>query len=211
MASKSLQEAAWTALAPQLEPYELERRRAFLRAHVQAGQSVLDLGCGEGAFTALLAEWGADAVGVDVAEEALRRARTRHPELDLRLVAAHGELPLPDASVDVCWASEVLAHVVDTAGLLGEVRRVLRPRGVLLLTTSDHGTLRLLGLALRGFERAFDPRGPHLRFYTARSLRGLLEDFGFEVEDLHAAAGPPLLRRMLLASARRATPSVPRG
>jgi ubiquinone/menaquinone biosynthesis C-methylase UbiE len=210
MASTSLQESVWAAVPADVEPYELERRRAFLAAHVHAGQTVLDLGCGEGAFTAMLADWGIDAVGVDVATEALRRARTRHPELHLRQVGAHGGLPLADASVDVCWASEVLGHVVDTAGLLGEVRRVLRARGVLLVTTPDHGTMRRLGLVLRGFERTFDPRGPHLRFYTARSLRRLLEDFGFEVEALRATAGPPLLRRMLLATARRATPSIAR-
>ena len=211
MTTKDLQEAAWAALPSECEPYELARRRAFLRAHVEPGQAVLDVGCGDGAFTALLAGWGAEPVGVEVAEEALRRARARHPGLDFRLVEAGGGLPLADASVDVCWASEVLAHVADTAGLLGEVRRVLRPRGSLLVTTPYHGRVRTTALAWHGFERAFDPRGPQLRFYTAGSLRELLEDFGFEVQRLQARGGPPLLRRLLLASARRSTPSLARG
>jgi len=90
------------------------------------------------------------------------------------------------------------------------VRRVLRPRGALLVTTPYHGPARTMGLALRGFERAFDPRGAQVRFYTSRSLRELLEDFGFEIERMQAAGGPPLLRRLLLASARRATPSIAR-
>src|SRR5919199_2872872 len=80
MASTSLQESVWAAVPADVEPYELERRRAFLAAHVHPGQTVLDLGCGAGAFTAMPADWGIDAVGVDVATEALRRARTRHPE-----------------------------------------------------------------------------------------------------------------------------------
>jgi ubiquinone/menaquinone biosynthesis C-methylase UbiE len=210
MSAKAMQEAAWAALPLDLEPFELERRRAFLQAHVAPGQAVLDLGCGEGTFTGLLAGWGAEPVGVDVAVEALRRARSRHPELEFRLVEAGGRLPLDDGSVDLCWASEVLAHVVDTAGLLSEVRRVLRPRGALLVTTPYHGPLRTMALALRGFERAFDPRGPHVRFYTARSLREALEELGFEVQRLQARGGPPLLRRLLLASARRATPAIAR-
>lgn len=210
MSTKAMQEAAWAAQPPDLEPFELHLRRAFLRAHVKPGQAVLDLGCGEGTFTALLAGWGAEPVGVDVAEEALRRARRRHPGLEFRLVEEEGRLPLGDGSVDLCWASEVLAHVVDTARLLSEVRRVLRPRGGLLVTTPHHGPLRTMALALRGFERAFNPLGPHVRFYTARSLRELLEEFGFEVERLQARGGPPLLRRLLLATARRATPAITR-
>jgi 2-polyprenyl-6-hydroxyphenyl methylase/3-demethylubiquinone-9 3-methyltransferase len=206
-----MHEAAWAALPAELEPYELERRAAFLRAHVKPGQAVLDLGCGEGAFTGLLAGWGAAPVGVDIAEEALQRARARHPGLDFRLAETDGGLPLADAGMDMCWASEVLALVPDTARLLSEVRRVLRPRATLVITTPYHGRVRTMALALRGFERAFDPRGAHLRFYTARSLRELLEDFGFEVQRMHAAGGPPLLRRLLLASARRATPSIARG
>ncbi|MDQ6750587.1 MAG: methyltransferase domain-containing protein [Actinomycetota bacterium] len=211
MPTKAIQEAVWTALPDDAEPYELARRRAFLQAHVEPGQAVLDLGCGAGAFTGLLAGWGAAPIGVDIAEEALRRARARHPTLDFRLAHADGALPLPEASIDVCWASEVLAHVPDTAGLLGEVRRVLRPRGALLVTTPDHGTLRRVALALRGFEQAFDPRGAQLRFYTARSLRELLEDFGFQIERMEGAGGAPLLRRLLMARARRAAPSIARG
>ena len=146
MTTKALQEAAWAALPLKLEPYELERRRAFLHAHVAPGQAVLDLGCGEGAFTALLAGWGAEPVGIEVAEEALRRARARHAGLDFRLVEPGGGLPLADASVELCWASEVLAHVADTAGLLNEVRRVLRPRGTLLVTTPYHGSHELASI-----------------------------------------------------------------
>lgn len=211
MTVKAMQEAAWGALPAELEPYERELRCRFLRAHVEPGQDVLDLGCGEGAFTGQLAGWGAAPVGVDVAHEALRRARSHHSELDFRLAEVDGTLPLADASVDVCWASEVLAHVPDTAGLLSEVRRVLKPRGALLVTTPYHGPVRTLALALRGFEQAFDPRGPYLRFYTARSLRELLQDFGFEIERIEAAGGLPLLRRLLLASARRATPVIADG
>ena len=71
-------------------------------------------------------------------------------------------------------------------------------------TTPAHGLLRRLRLALGGWERELDPRGPDLRFYTARSLGELLADFGFEDVSVRGAGGPPLLRRHLLASARRA-------
>ena len=209
ISAAAMQEEIWTGRPGSAPPYAWERRRDFLLAHVARGHAVLDLGCGEGAFTAALAEAGARPVGVDVAEAALRRARERHSGLDLRRVVPGEPLPLEDASVDVVWASEVLAFVVDTARVLSEVRRVLRPAGRLLVTTPAHGRVRAL---LRGLEPDLDPLGPALRFYTPSSLRSLLESFGFDEISVRAAGGPPLLRETLLAHARRApllSPSPP--
>ena len=202
---KALQEDVWAALPEGLEPPDLRLRRAFLLDHVEPGQSVLDAGCGEGTFTALLAQAGAAPVGVEIAERALARARARHPGLDFRLAHEDSPLAFDDASFDVVWASEVLAHVGDTARFVSELRRVLRPHGRLLVTTPYHGRVKNAALALTRFEAHFDPRGPQLRFYTPRALRALLLDFGFEHVRVHGAGGPPLVRRLILASAQRAT------
>jgi 2-polyprenyl-6-hydroxyphenyl methylase/3-demethylubiquinone-9 3-methyltransferase len=198
-------EALWEGVPEGSEPADLGLRRAFLLEHVQAGERVLDVGCGEGHLAAELARAGAEVVGIEVAAEPLRRARLRHPELDLREVAAEGAWPLVDASFDVVWAGEVIEHVADTAGWLSEVRRVLRSGGGLLLSTPDHGRLRMLwwALAPRAFDAHFDPRADHLRFYTSRTLTELLEQFGFHDVDVRRAGGPPGARRRLLASARR--------
>ena len=168
-------------------------------------ERVLDVGCGEGHFASALLSAGAEVVGVDVAAEPLRRARERHPELDLRQMPAEGAWPLRDASFDAVWAGEVIEHVADTAGWLSELRRVLRSGGSLLLSTPDHRRLQMLRWALgpRAFEVHFDPRADHLRFYTRRGLSELLEDFGFQGVAVRCAAGPPGARRQLLACARR--------
>ncbi len=89
-----------------LDPPLLELRRAFLREHLEAlgtarGGMALDVGCGEGQLTAELAGTGMSVIGIDVAEEPLRRARASRPELDLRLVPAEGPWPLDDASFDL--------------------------------------------------------------------------------------------------------------
>ena len=196
-------EELWERLPEHLEPPDLELRAAFARANVRAGDRVLDLGCGDGALTGLLADaagGSGSVVGVDVAEAALRRARARHPPLTFTLAPIDGALPFDDGSFDVVWSSEVIEHVADTARWLSEVRRVLVPRGRLLLTTPSHGRLRL---AIGGIERYSEPLGDHLHLYTARSLRELLAEFDFEVSELRGAGGPPLLRRLLLARASR--------
>jgi 2-polyprenyl-3-methyl-5-hydroxy-6-metoxy-1,4-benzoquinol methylase len=199
-AMQAYYEDLWERLPDDLRPPDLERRRRFLLAHVRPGLRVLDLGCGAGEFTVALARAGANVIGVDVAEAALRRARARDPSLDLRLAPIEGPLPLPDNSFELVWASEVIEHVADTAPWLSEIRRVLVPRGMLLLTTPNHSRLTVLVL---GVERFSEPLGDHLHLYTERSLREVLGDLGFGEIWLRAVGGPPLARRLIVARAIR--------
>ena len=140
---------------------------AFLMACARRGQRVLDIGCGEGAFAA---GWraGAEVVGLDVAEEPLRRARAAHPGLDLRLLCSDARWELPDASFDVVWAGEVIEHVADTAGWLSEAA----PCAALGRDApAQHPRDRAAGAApsrplAAGLRERFDPRADHLRFYS---------------------------------------------
>ena len=193
-------EQLWSELPDQLDPPDLELRTRFLAAELKAGDHALDIGCGEGHFTAQMAQTGARVIGAEVAEAALERARKRHPDLEFVLVPIDGPLPFADNAFDLVWASEVIEHIADTARWLSEVRRVLRPSGRLALTTPSHGRLRV---ALAGIERFSEPLGDHLHLYTASSLRSLLHEFGFHDVRVRCAGGPALLRRLLLARAVR--------
>jgi 2-polyprenyl-3-methyl-5-hydroxy-6-metoxy-1,4-benzoquinol methylase len=205
MPSREFHEGLWQGLPEGLEPSDFAVRSRFLLDRVAAGDRVLDVGCGEGRFSAELERAGARVVGIDVAEEPLRRARARHPELDVRLVADGGPWELADASFDAVWAGEVLEHVLDTAAWLSEVRRVLRSGGSLLVSTPAHGPLTLIRLALcrHAFAGHFDPRGDHLRFYSRETLTQLITEFGFDGIQVRSCGGPLGARRLLLAHARR--------
>lgn len=205
MPTREHYEELWRAVAPGLEPADFALRRRFLLGHVVAGQRVLDVGCGEGRFTAELLAAGAHVTGIDVAEEPLRRARERRGGLDLRLVPVAGPWELPDAGFDLVWAGEVIEHVASTAAWLSEIRRVLRSGGELLLSTPANGPLTLARLALskRAFASHFDPRGEHLRFYSRETLSRLIEDFGFQEITVQGVGGVPCARRLLLAGAIR--------
>jgi SAM-dependent methyltransferase len=197
-------ESFWEDAPQDPEPWAWARRRALLLGEARRGERVLDLGCGTGRFVAALRDAGADAVGVELAETALRRARANAPGADLRLVEPDGTLPLDHGSVDLVWCSEVLEHVADTEHLLLEVRRVLRPGGRLLVTVPFHGRVKGALIALLRFDAHFDPLGQHLRFYTAGSLRTTLERSGFEAVQVRPWGGRPLLRTALTARALRA-------
>jgi 2-polyprenyl-3-methyl-5-hydroxy-6-metoxy-1,4-benzoquinol methylase len=232
VASSSYHERVWESVPARSRPIDLEPRLAFLLERLRGVQPVtraadgeaaadspiavdaaraparirvLDVGCGAGEITSEIARAGFDVVGIDIAQEPLRRARARDPQLDVRLVAAEGEWPLPDASFDAVWAGETLEHVLDTTAWLSQVRRVLRSGGTLVVSTPAHDRLALLALALsaRRFEEHFDPRSDHVRFYTRRTLARLIADFGFEQIDVRGAGGAPGARRTLLAAAVR--------
>lgn len=215
MVSRSYYEGLWEAIPKGLQPAGLPLRRAFLlqrleglsqaRESAAAPLRVLDVGCGEGQLTAAVAQAGIAVLGVDVAEEPLRRARELHPSLEVQRVEIDRDWPLPDASFDVVWAGETIEHVADTAAWLSQLRRLLRSSGSLLLSTPAHGRLKMLRLAssARRLEAHFDPRSDHLRFYTRHTLARLLEDFGFERIEIRRAGGLPGARETLLAAAVR--------
>ena len=100
-----------------------------------AGLRVLDAGCGGGRTSAWLVEQGADVVGLDASPELLRLARERLPSASFVLGDLAEPLPFEDGSFDVAVAGLVMHYLRDWAPALRELRRVLRPDGVLVLST----------------------------------------------------------------------------
>jgi 2-polyprenyl-3-methyl-5-hydroxy-6-metoxy-1,4-benzoquinol methylase len=191
-------ERLWRGL-PDLTPEHFALRRDFVIAALEPRSRVIDVGCGAGWFCGALAAEGFSVVGVEVAQEPVRRARARFADLEF-VVVSGDELPFAAGSFDAAWMGEVLEHVQDGLGLLWEVARVVGPGGRLVVSTPDHGWVRRLwlGLSPRAFEAHFEPRSDHLRFFTRRSLAGLLEAGGFVQIEIRRARG------VLLATARAA-------
>ena len=100
-----------------------------------AGLQVLDAGCGGGRTSSWLVEEGAEVVGLDASPELLRLARERLPSTSFVLGDLAEPLPFEDGSFDVAVASLVMHYLRDWAPALRELRRVLRPEGVLVLST----------------------------------------------------------------------------
>jgi SAM-dependent methyltransferase len=157
--------------------------------------AALDLGCGDGLLSLELR--ASRLTLADVSEVALERARRRLPEARILRLEPDAPLPLEDSAFELVLLAETVEHVRDVQLLLSEARRVLRPGGTLALSTPAHGRLTGLAVLARGFESRFDPLSPHLRFFTAHSLRAGLSDLGFEVASLRRESGT------LLATATR--------
>jgi len=161
-------------------PERRGRLLATLREFVAPGEAVLDLGCGAGAFTAWMKKAGYRAIGADLSTHALAMARDRFPQCGFLDLDPGGAIPAADGAFAAVWASEVIEHVLEVPAFLGEVRRVLRPGGLLILTTPYHGTVKNVLLALTRFEKHFNPLGSHIRFFDKPGLRKCLAAAGLD-------------------------------
>jgi SAM-dependent methyltransferase len=123
-------------------------------AAVAAGTRVLDVATGPGWVAARAAGRGASVVGIDVAEAMIARARSAHPELELRRADAH-DLPFADASFDAVVGNLVVMHLSRPERAMAEFARVLRPGGRLALTAwADPSQHRLAGVFLDAVAQA---------------------------------------------------------
>ena len=157
-------------------------RIPLLVAAVGRGKRVLDLGCRSGALTRHFLE-GNSVVGLDVDPAALGKAAA----LGIEPVQANVEEPLPfeDASFDVVVAGELFEHLQFPDALVGEIRRVLRPAGVLAGSVPNAFRMQTRLRFLRGRPPEDDPT--HLRMFSPTAVSELLA--GFERIEIHFVGG----------------------
>jgi len=158
-----------------------ERKRRLLETlsrHVNAGEYVLDLGCGGGKFTSWMLQAGYAAQGMDISSNALEMAKRNNPDVTFELLAPDGSIPALDNTFAAVWCTEVIEHILDIHLFLSEVRRVLKPGGILILTTPYHGLLKNLLIVLFKFDRHFNPEYSHIRFFDKKGLSRCLNKAG---------------------------------
>jgi SAM-dependent methyltransferase len=103
-----------------------------------AGKEVLDAACGVGYGLEILASAAKAVTGLDIDPEAVAEAEKRHGKSAKAVVQGDLlELPFEAGSFDVVTCFEAIEHVEDHEAALAEVRRVLRPDGVLVLSTPN--------------------------------------------------------------------------
>jgi len=153
--------------------YGLYKRLRAVAALQPAGR-LLDVGCGSGDFLAFAREHGWEVHGVELVDAAAAYCRDQ-----LNLPVVTGDLlaaRLPAAHFDVVTLWNALEHLHDPAAALREIRRILRPGGLLVAAVPDAGSLdaRLFGPAWIGYDV---PR--HLYTFSAATLDRMLAQAGF--------------------------------
>ena len=205
------------------------RDTALRFSRVTRPLAVADIGCNTATSNAVWAELGHHVYGLDISTELLRIARQRLRDAGLPAHLCLGSataLPWTSGTMDVCMVIELLEHIGDWQSCLDECARVLRPGGILLLSTTNRLCPRQSEFNLplyswyprrvkRRFERLARTTRPQLAnfathpainwfsFYSLRrelASRGLRALDRFDVIDL---AGKSRARRMLAKAIRR--------
>lgn len=151
------------------------------------GREVLEAGCGEGYGADLIAGVARRVVAVDYDEAAVAHVRGRYPRVDV-MRANLAELPLPDATVDVVVNFQVIEHLWDQAQFVAECARVLRPSGLLMVSTPNRITFS------PGRDTPINPF--HTRELNAGELTELLVDGGFADVSIFGLFHGPRLQGM---------------
>lgn len=154
---------------------ELEHlHRYFLARSLSRGKDVIDIAAGEGYGTAILGQVARSVVGVELYADVLKHAASNHSRSNIRFLAADAHyVPLRDASFDVVVSFETLEHCSDGEAFLKELVRLLRPNGILLISSPDRDIYSPSGR----------PANPyHLREYTRREFLDLIGNHFPQVE-----------------------------
>jgi SAM-dependent methyltransferase len=141
---------------------------------------VLEVGCGDGAFTTELAEYSTAVTAIDLSAGQIAENAARFPGINFLQHDVATPLPFADQAFEVVWCSEVLEHLFDPAFALREMHRVLRPGGRLLVTVPYHGGLKNVLIALFKWDEHFTPSNPHIRFFSRRTLTRIVHAAGFK-------------------------------
>lgn len=149
----------------------------FQHLNIQPGQTVLDVGCGEGRHTiaCIFHQPDSNCIALDLSFNDLLKAKSKHNEFDLassqRCVYAQANgyrLPFPDRSIDHIICSEVLEHVQDYGLMLDELTRVLKPGGSLTISVPRFWPEKICWNLSRAYHEV---EGGHIRIFRADALK----------------------------------------
>lgn len=177
-------------------------RQTASALHLKGDERLLDVGCGTGTFLhKLLVAFhpGLKLHGIDPSEEMLNAARRKCGDSVAFKKGYANPIPYPESQFDVVASVSALHFFLDGGKAVGEMARVLRPRGTIVITDwcADFLPMRLFG-AWQRLRNA--PLG---RIYRLSELKQLLEAVGLEIEHAEHFRIRPLWG-MMLVSARRA-------
>lgn len=167
---------------------------------------LFELGCGNGAVAAVLADRGYQATGVDVSLQGLEQARRRYPHLTLQQGSAYDRLAETYGRFPIVVSLEVVEHLYAPRVFAKTLHDLVESEGTAIVSTPYHGYWKNLALALTGrmdahFTALWDHG--HIKFWSMKTLSTLLAEAGFNDISFMRVGRIPVLAKSLIAVAKK--------
>lgn len=174
----------------------------FLGKYANENEKVLDVGCGNGRLYEIFQEKTIDYYGIDFSEKLLEIAQKRYPQFKFQVADALN-LPFPADFFDKAYSIAVLHHIPSKQfriRFLREIRRVVSPEGLLVLTVWNSGpfkkamiflkhlSLKIIGKSKLDLGDALIPWGKqfkrYIHYFSKAELKELLQEAGFSIRKI---------------------------
>ncbi|MGK2859765.1 MAG: class I SAM-dependent methyltransferase [Thermoanaerobaculia bacterium] len=172
----------------------------------RAVRRVFELGCGSGAFASELARRGFEVTAVDVSMSGIEQARAAYLGPSFEVASAYDELSAKYGQFDLVISLEVVEHLYSPRKWAANLRELLTPGGLAIVSTPYHDYFKNLAISLAGrWDSHMNPLWDHghIKLWSARSLTRLLEEVGLTVERIERVGRVPIFAKSMVIAARR--------
>jgi 2-polyprenyl-6-hydroxyphenyl methylase/3-demethylubiquinone-9 3-methyltransferase len=177
------------------------------RLHCPTDSKVIDIGCGNGAFTELIRNLGFDVLGIEPSADGVAVARSAYPSLQVEQASAYDNLSSRFGVFDAVVCLEVFEHLYSPRIAMSRVAALLRPNGFLAMSTPYHGYLKNVALSLAGkWDFHHNPllEHGHIKFWSRATLEELVRGSALRPSEFQRLGRVPFLAKSMILVAEKA-------
>jgi len=168
----------------------------YILKHIEKGKVILDVGCGTGALGARIKKIQKNQVyGIDISPASLKKARQRLDKVYSIDIENNLRFPFKNSFFDVIIFGDVLEHVRNPEAVLLNAKKYIKRNGIMIISLPNianwYYRLRLL-LGIFDYAEEGIMDDTHVRFYTLKTAKELIENAGLRIVRLEATPGSPI-------------------
>lgn len=177
MSFKRFYEQKYASKVENLNPMKLHAITMF----PTPPRKILDVGCGTGVLAGILTDYGYDVTGIDISDSAIEKCHEKG--INAYVQDLSEPFSFKEREFDCILMSEVLEHIVDPIQVLRKLRAVLKPGGVMIITTPNSVFFTRRLRYLIGKSSTETQNFSHLRFFSKKLLSSVVTAAGFQIVD----------------------------